>query len=122
MHSVSQQTPAPHHEQHAAFEDLLRLAVIEPAVEQCEQQISRIQDEMDRVHYLIELNMFFYESFGIPHEKRFAYRDQLLRVAFGCVPDRDEARGISSRRVWTAWNGASPQKQVADGEFSSKKD
>ncbi|MCA9129706.1 MAG: hypothetical protein KDB22_21620 [Planctomycetales bacterium] len=121
MTSLSLRNSTPNNEQLAAFEDLRLLVAIEPAVEHYEQTVKQIQDETTRIHYLIELNMFFYESFGIPHEQRFAYREQLLRVAFGTVPDKTTARTLARDQYAAQFGKGLPlMTALAHGDFSSK--
>ncbi len=69
------------------------------------ERIAVSQREMiDRIHWLFQLSLLYVEQFGIPFEKRHAYRNQLFALLAGEHENVDAAKQ-SARDEYDEQNG-----------------
>ena len=63
------------------------------------EQIALSQREaIDRIHCLFQLSLMYVEQFGIPFEKRHAYRGQLFALIAGEHTSIDDAQNVARKK------------------------
>lgn len=100
-----------------AMIELTRMNQVEDILCDHEAVTASMDDTGDRIAGLFALTMFYQREFGIPFEKRNAYRQQLLRVVAGDVDSLDNARDLARERYARLFGSGLPRTmELVDDE------